>query len=71
MVADIVAPKLSVMFRGLIRSGSFPVCWRSANVAAVPKGPPSRERELPTHIVNSHFVYGVREVYFAQAVRFL
>ena len=32
MVADIVAPKLSV-------------CWRSANVAAVIKGPPSMEKE--------------------------
>ena len=45
MVADIVAPKLSVIFRRLIRSGSFAVCWRSANVAAVPKGPPSIEKE--------------------------
>ena len=38
-------PKLSVIFRRLIRSGSFPVCWRCANVAAVPKGPPSIEKE--------------------------
>ena len=45
MVADKVAPKLSVIFRRLIRSGSFPLCWRSANVAAVPKGPPSMEKE--------------------------
>ena len=37
MVAGIVAPKLSVIFRRLIRSRSFPVCWRSANVAAVPR----------------------------------
>ena len=45
MVADIVATKLSDNFRRLIRSGSFPVCWRSANVAVVPKGPPSMEKE--------------------------
>ena len=45
MVADIVAPKLSVIFQRLIRSGSFPACWRSANVAAVPKGSPSMEKE--------------------------
>ena len=44
MVADIVAPKLSVIFQRLIRSGSFPVCWRSANVAAIPKGSPSIKR---------------------------
>ena len=45
MVADIVAPKLSVIFRRLIRSGLCPVCWHSANVAAVPEGSPSMEKE--------------------------
>ena len=29
------------MFQRLIRLGSFPVCWRQANVTPVPKGPPS------------------------------
>ena len=29
------------MFRRLVRLGSFPACWRQANVSHVPKGPPS------------------------------
>ena len=29
------------MFRRLIRLGSFPACWRQANVTPIPKGPPS------------------------------
>ena len=44
-VTDIIAPKLSIIFRRLIRRGSFPVCWRSANVTAIPKGAPSPDRE--------------------------
>ena len=39
IVADIIAPKFSIIFHLLIRLGSFPVCWRSANVTAIPKGP--------------------------------
>ena len=31
-VVDIIAPKLSIVFRGLIRRGSFLECWRSANL---------------------------------------
>ena len=30
-----------MVFRRLIRFGSFPVCWRVANVTPIPKGPPS------------------------------
>ena len=45
MIADIVASKLRFIFRRLIRSGSFSVCWHSANVAAVPKGPSSIEKK--------------------------
>ena len=37
-VADILAPKLAVVFRLLVRQGSFPECWRIANVTALPKG---------------------------------
>ena len=37
-VADIIAPKLSIIFSRLIRLGSFPECWRSANVTAISKG---------------------------------
>ena len=39
--ADDMAPRLSVMFRRLVCLGSFPACWRQANVTPIPKGPPS------------------------------
>ena len=45
MVADIISPKISIIFRGPIRRGLFPVCWRYANVTAIPKGAPSPDRE--------------------------
>ena len=34
-------PRLSIVFRRLVRLGSFPACWRQANVTSIPKGPPS------------------------------
>ena len=43
-VAAIIAPKLSI-FRKLILHGSFPECWRSANVTAIPKVAPSPDTE--------------------------
>ena len=42
--ADVMAPRLSVVtvvFRQFVRLGSFPACWRQANVTPIPKGPPS------------------------------
>ena len=45
MVTDIIALKLSFIFLRLIRRGSFPECWRSANVTAIPKGAPCPGRE--------------------------
>ena len=30
----------NVVFRRLVRLGSFPSCWRQANVTPIPKGPP-------------------------------
>ena len=33
-----MAPCLSVVFRRLVRLGSFPACWRQANVTPIPKG---------------------------------
>ena len=39
--ADVLAPRLSVVFRRLVRLGSFLVCWRQANATPIPKGPPS------------------------------
>ena len=37
--ADVLAPRLSVVFWRHIRLGSFPACWRQAT--PIPKGPPS------------------------------
>ena len=39
--AVVLAPRLDVVFRRLLRLGSFPVCWRVATVTPIPKGPPS------------------------------
>ena len=39
--ADVMAPRLSVVFRRLVRLGSFLACWRQANVTLILKGPPS------------------------------
>ena len=52
MVADIIAPKLSIIFHGVIRRGSFPKCWLSANVTVIPKGAqsPDKENYLPISI---------------------
>ena len=36
-----MALRLSVVFRRLVRQGSFPPCWRQADVTPIPKGPPS------------------------------
>ena len=41
MTADIFASRLGVVFRWLLRLGDFLACWRLANVAQIPKGPPS------------------------------
>ena len=38
---DVLPPRLSVVFRRLVRLGSFPACWRQANVTPIPEGPPS------------------------------
>ena len=37
--ADVLAPRLSVQFRLLLRLGSFSTSWRRANVTPIPKGP--------------------------------
>ena len=39
--ADVLGPRLSVVFRRLLHLGSFPACWRQANVTPIPKGPSS------------------------------
>ena len=35
---DVMAPRLGVVFRRLVRLDSFPPCWRQANVTPIPKG---------------------------------
>ena len=39
--ADVLAPRLSVVFWRLVHLGSFPTCFRQANVTSIPKAPPS------------------------------
>ena len=39
--AEVLAPRLAVVFRQLLRVGSFPVCWRVANITPISNGPPS------------------------------
>ena len=36
-----MAPSLSVVFRRLVRLGSFPAWWRKEKGTPIPKGPPS------------------------------
>ena len=42
---------LSVVFWRPVRLGSFPACWRQANVTHIPKGPPS------SSVANSRPIY--------------
>ena len=50
-VVDNIAPKPSIIYCRLIRLGSFPECWRSPNVTAIPKGvSPDRENYGPISI---------------------
>ena len=39
--ADVMAPRLRVVFRRLVRLGSFPPCLRQANVTPIKEGPKS------------------------------
>ena len=39
--ADVLAPRLNVVFRRHLRLGSFPACWRQAHVTPISKGPSS------------------------------
>lgn len=37
-IAVVLAPKLAIVFRLLLKSGSFPLCWRKASITPIPKG---------------------------------
>ena len=52
MVADIIAPKLHIIFHGLIRRRTFLKCWQFGKVTSIPKGAPvhDRENECPISI---------------------
>ena len=39
MTASVLAPKLSCLFRRLLRGGEFPLEWWIADVTPIPKGP--------------------------------
>ena len=39
--ADVLAPRLSVVFLRLVRVGSFPACWKQTSVTHISTGPPS------------------------------
>ena len=41
ITADVIAARLCVVFQRLVRLGSFPACWKQANVTKILKGPPS------------------------------
>ena len=57
---DVMAPRLSVVFRRPVRLGSFPACWRQVNVILIQKGPPSSSvAKLPTDFHTISIVYGV------------
>ena len=51
---DVMALRLSVVFRRLVRLGSFLANWRQANVTPILKGPPSSSIccQLPTNFHN-------------------
>ena len=44
-------PRLSVVFRRLVRLGIFPACWRQADVTPIPNGP------LSSSVVNYRPIY--------------
>ena len=39
--ADVIASRFSVVFRRLVRLGSFPPCWREVYVTPISNCPPS------------------------------
>ena len=70
MVADIIAPKLSIIFCRLIRLRLFPECWRSANVTAIPKSASSPDMENYGPISITPIRLRCMRSYFSQALQF-
>ena len=57
----VLAPRLAVVFRRLLRLGRFPVCWRVANVTPIPNCPPSSSASNYRQISLSHVLSKVFE----------
>ena len=68
MFGDIIAPKISIIFCGLICWGSFLECQRSANVTAITKGAPSPDRENNRPISITPILSKVYEELFSHKV---
>ena len=51
---DVLALRLCVVFRRLLRLGSFPACWRQANVTPIPKGPIIKKKEKDSSSVATY-----------------
>ena len=60
MAAEVLAHRLAVVFRRLLRSGNFPVCWSVPNVTPIPKGPPSSSasKYRLISLINTYTVQG-------------
>ena len=60
------------MFRRLVRLGSFPACWRQANINPIPKSPPSSSvanyRPISTTSVLSKVFERLLSVFLGQFV---
>ena len=67
---DVLAPRLSVVSRWLLRLGSFPVWWRPANVTPISKGSPSSDvanyRLISSALSNTYKNYSFKTVINAQ-----
>ena len=56
--ADVLAIRLTVVFRRLLQLGSIPVRWKEVNVTPIPKGPPSSSVANYRNLLNTYTVQG-------------
>ena len=61
---DVLSPRLAVVFLRLLRLGSFPVCWRVANVTPIPKGTPASSVVNYRPILTPMYIYCPRVLSF-------